>query len=277
MLRYANSSDIPTLKQLLHTVFGTSESFINLFFRLAFDNNVCIYEYEGQIVSMAFLLPAKIQLNSEEHKATYLYACATLDRFRGRGFMRAIIEKIYADICARNEAALFVMPAEESLYPYYESCGFKPYFYCREQHFYLHNFQWQNGPKEFGIQKITAREYAEQRRRLLTSDGTVHWPVNHLKVIEEVALKSREGFYTITLNNEPRTYCIVRPREYHLEITEYIGEWLTDVEALFFRTFGYSHIVTYSPGGDKKNALARFNPSFNKDTNGKGYCNIFLD
>ena len=103
MIRYATHHDTAALKLLLKEVFSDNDRFINLFFRLKFDGgNVCVYEQDGEIVSMAFLLPATILLAEGERPVTYLYACATRAAFRGRGYMRAIIERVYDDICERG-------------------------------------------------------------------------------------------------------------------------------------------------------------------------------
>ena len=277
MIRYATYQDEPALKALLKEAFGDNDRFIDLFLRLKFDGrNVCVYEYEGEVVSMAFLLPATILLEEGERPVTYLYACATKKAFRGRGYMRAIIERVYADICEWGQVALLLMPAEESLYDYYSACGFEPFFYWDRRNYEVRNFNWRNDHEEYALHKIDAACYADYRRRQLTALGTIHWDLSHLQVLEAEAEDSDDGFYAVTADGELKACCLVRRHHDWLEVTEWLGEALPFVQGLFFRHFDLPRVVITQPGHGQKSALVKFNPAASRDTT-TGYFNIAID
>lgn len=278
MIRYATNQDTAALKRLLKETFSDNDRFIDLFFRLKFDgHNVCVYEHEGEVVSMAFLLPATIMLAEGERPVTYLYACATREAFRGRGYMRAIIERVYADICERGQVALLLLPAEESLYDYYGQCGFEPFFYCNRRHFEAQNFSWRNDREEYALQKIDAASYADFRRQQLTAVGTIHWDLAHLQVLEEDAAGSDNGFYAVTVHGEQKACCLVWLRDDVCEVEEWIGESLTYVQGLFFRTFDMPKVIITSCGTSKKSAMIRFAPAYENLKTLTGYFNLAID
>ena len=277
MIRYATHHDTAALKLLLKEVFSDNDRFINLFFRLKFDGgNVCVYEQDGEIVSMAFLLPATILLAEGERPVTYLYACATRAAFRGRGYMRAIIERVYADICERGQVALLLMPAEPSLYDYYAQCGFEPFFYWNQHHYEAPYFNWRNDHEEYALCRISAAHYADFRRQHLTAVGTIHWDLSHLQVLEEDAVDSDNGFYAVMANGEEKAYCLVWLRDGACEVEEWIGEPLPYVQGLFFRTFDMPKVIITSCGTDEKSAMIRFSPAYEHLKNGKGYFNLSI-
>lgn len=277
MIRYATYHDTVALKRLLKEVFGDNDRFIDLFFRLKFDgSNVCVYEQDGQIVSMAFLLPATMLLAEGERPVTYLYACATREAFRGSGYMRAIIGRVYADICERGQAALLLMPAEPSLYDYYAQCGFEPFFYWNRLRYESLDFNWRNDHEEYALCRISAARYADFRRRHLTAEGTVHWDLSHLQVLDEDAAGSDDGFYAVMSNGEEKACCLVGLRGDTCEVEEWIGETLPYVQGLFFRTFDLPNVIITTCGTEEKSAMIRFAPSYVHLKNRKGYFNLSI-
>lgn len=275
MIRYATRHDTNALKQLLKEVFDGSDRFIDMFFRLKFDgSNVCVYELEGQIVSMAFLLPATLLLKDGEHPATYLYACATRAKFRSKGYMKAVIDTVYADICRQNHVALLLMPAEESLYDYYTRCGFESYFYWDRHCYELRNFSWRNDCEEYALHKIDAACYADFRRRWFLFEGTVHWDMAHLQVLEKDTVGSDNGFYAVTADGELKACCLVWKRADTCEVEEWIGENIPYIQGLFFRSFDKEKVVITRPGKREKSALVKFNPKYRFLRHAVGYFNL---
>ena len=99
--------------------FGDSDDYIKFFL----DNcpSECIGHFINEKpVSMLFLLNGSVN----GHKVKYIYAACTLEEFRGRGLMRELLEycKIYCSELSCD--GIFLVPAEESLYGYYERFGY---------------------------------------------------------------------------------------------------------------------------------------------------------
>lgn len=121
------NADKTQIIKLWNEAFGDSEEEINEFLNIFGD---CIHTISDNnlIVSQLFLIPGKI--NSA--KAYYLYAAATLEEYRGRGFMSKLLK--YAETFAKENNAEYIllMPGEDSLYDYYERFGYKSLCFCRE-------------------------------------------------------------------------------------------------------------------------------------------------
>lgn len=125
----ADEGDIPALKQLWKTVFGDPDHVIDYFFDRAVKTyDIYAYKTEGMIVSAFYLIDADIVECNTRKKAKYLYAAATLPAYRNNGFMGKMIEYAAAYLGALGYDYLFLCPAEESLFRYYDKFGFKPSF-----------------------------------------------------------------------------------------------------------------------------------------------------
>lgn len=115
MIRTALIEDVEELKTIWSKIFGDEDELIENFFALFDEIDSLVYETDGRIVSMLYMINAET--------STYLYGLATLNEYRGRGYMGKLIE--YALNKASGTEYIFLMPAEESLYGYYERYGFK--------------------------------------------------------------------------------------------------------------------------------------------------------
>lgn len=126
-------SDIPELKSLWKTVFGDGDDVIDPFFDgVAQFSDTYAYRVDGKIVSAFYLIDASLQVNRETRPAKYLFAAATLPEYRGNGYMKKLI-RYAADVQKKAGIAdIFLFPANESLYNFYESLGFVCTFRERE-------------------------------------------------------------------------------------------------------------------------------------------------
>ena len=99
--------------------FGDKRDYIEFFLNEC--PHICISKTESGVpVSMLFLLDGMI----ENRKTAYIYAACTSVSFRGRGYMAELIEYIRKYCVCKKYDALFLVPAEESLYDYYRKFGF---------------------------------------------------------------------------------------------------------------------------------------------------------
>lgn len=104
--------------------FGDSEDYIKFFLKNCPDF-VCIgYFSDNRLISMLFLLEGEIN----NQKCKYLYAACTDPEYRKQGLMSELLEftKIYCQ--ELNYSAIFLVPANESLYNYYTNHGYIPSF-----------------------------------------------------------------------------------------------------------------------------------------------------
>lgn len=96
------------------------QAFENLLFGLCYKH--CRFlEKSGKIVSILFALPCEIVSEDTTLNSIYIYAAATLEVMRGKGYMRELIEKIKKE----TTEIIFLRPANESLIKFYKKLGFK--------------------------------------------------------------------------------------------------------------------------------------------------------
>lgn len=76
---------------------------------------------EGNPVSMLFSLPCNLVENGQKTDAFYIYAAATLENHRGKGYMQKLINNVLN--C--NDAFFFLRPSTDSLIEFYRKLGFK--------------------------------------------------------------------------------------------------------------------------------------------------------
>ena len=107
-------------EKIYKAAFGTAQGFDELLFDYYFDD-VDVLEYHGSVVSMLFKIPCEIELGEIKKTAYYLYAVATDEQYRGRGYMSELIKRC----CDDSDALYFLKPATTRLEKFYERLGFK--------------------------------------------------------------------------------------------------------------------------------------------------------
>ena len=124
MIEIATEKDINALSNLWQSVFLEDEEVTEYFFQKIFDNAVTpVIRIDDEIVSSLFLLDCKIG----EFKGKCVYCAMTKYNHRGKGYMKKLLDFSY-DWCNENGYDfLILVPAEKSLFEYYEKCGFTPF------------------------------------------------------------------------------------------------------------------------------------------------------
>ena len=125
---------IPQLKSLWVEVFNgvdADRSADN--FLLRHRPHSCFVKKEGeQIVSMVFLNPC----SWDGVAGYYLYACATLPQFRGKGYMKNLLNAAFEKAQNENAFGLILVPAQPDLFDFYGKCGFQPFSKIAEGRFF---------------------------------------------------------------------------------------------------------------------------------------------
>ena len=67
------------------------------------------------------MLPCHMQARGKLFPGHYIYAAATLPAYRGRGYMASLMAAAALEGAGRGQMFSAVLPAEESLYAYYDS------------------------------------------------------------------------------------------------------------------------------------------------------------
>ncbi len=261
-IRWAHKKDIPYLKRLMKEIFGDQDYYINLFFHYKFEENVLVYEVDSQIISTVYLLPAKIYLKEKFHPITYLYACATKPLFRGKGVMGKLLNESFNIACQNENIGVFLLPASESLYTFYEKNLFAPFFYKKKSLYQRQQFMDTTSTiDKFEI--INAKSYFLLRQQFLKNEATIHWDENHFILIEKTIYKKESYFFRIT-KNDTISVGFLSILDNQLTLRELIGN-NNDKESIIaylFQRFQVRTILLEDIGTEEKSGMIRINPSY---------------
>ena len=134
ILRPWKPEDRPQLKELWKAAFGDSDEYIESFFACFLRGDTCVVaEADGVVVSAMYIVPCIRLFPYRKNILTagYTYALATLPAYRGRGIGSAVY-RAACETAMKTADAAFVLPAEASLYPFYEKDGAAPFGGVRE-------------------------------------------------------------------------------------------------------------------------------------------------
>ncbi len=133
MVRFANKEDLKTITGLWQSCFGDGEPYINNFLDNIFSGNNCfVYQAEEGIVSFLFLLESPFVSGEQTVKGAYIYAACTEKAHRGKGYMNSLMNYV-AEYAAKNDyEILYLVPAENSLFDFYEKLGYEKAFKRKE-------------------------------------------------------------------------------------------------------------------------------------------------
>jgi hypothetical protein len=124
MIEFATISDKKELSNLWQMTFLEDSQVIENFFNTVFPTVVTpIIKVNGEIASSLFLLPCRIG----DFKGKCVYCAMTKYAYRGKGYMKQLLDFSY-DYCKENNFDfLFLVPAEISLFDYYAKCDFEKF------------------------------------------------------------------------------------------------------------------------------------------------------
>lgn len=172
MFRFAEYDDRDGLFRLWQSCFGDGEDYVYPFLdRFMKEDNVCVCEADGKIVSAVYALDCEIK----GHKAIYFYAVATDESYRKQGLARKEMEFLI-DYKTQHGAEIFLLtPSNEKNRSYYKKLGFSDFFYCEKKTFYRH---------EKNISIVTdgkSDALFETRERVFGKEDFVSFPREHFE------------------------------------------------------------------------------------------------
>lgn len=129
MITLANEYTRSFVRTIWKDVFGDSDEYLNLFFSEKYkDENTLLAIEEGRVVASLQMLPYEITFYNEKITFYYLAGLATLPAYRNRGLMAQLIKKSHELMRERQIPLSILIPAEESLFAYYERFGYAQAF-----------------------------------------------------------------------------------------------------------------------------------------------------
>lgn len=124
MIEFATINDKKELSSLWQMTFLEDSKVIDNFFETVFPTVVTpVIRIDDEIASSLFLLSCEIG----NYKGKCVYCAMTKYAHRGKGYMKQLLDFSY-NYCKENSLDfLFLVPAENSLFDYYEKCGFEKF------------------------------------------------------------------------------------------------------------------------------------------------------
>ncbi|MGM9613928.1 MAG: GNAT family N-acetyltransferase [Oscillospiraceae bacterium] len=188
-IRSWKKEDRPQLRALWKLAFGDSDEYIDCFFKKFLRKDACVVaEADGKVVSAMYILPGGTFNPYRENRLTagYTYALATLPEYRGQGIGRAVY-RAASDRALETADAAAVLPAERSLYPFYENAsGAKPLSYVREARLTRDTL---SGTAPCDAVPVPALRYAGMREELLGRMPHVTFPMEFFDLMEVTGME----------------------------------------------------------------------------------------
>ena len=121
-IREIERADVPELIELWVEVFGDRRSYAESFFAALPDVGSGVAALcSGKIVGAAYTLNGQeLVENGRTTALGYLYGVGVYEEYRGRGIGGELIKAVYALSGKRGASIVCILPAEESLYDWYE-------------------------------------------------------------------------------------------------------------------------------------------------------------
>ena len=142
------------LRKLFTEAFGDA-AFTDLFFRTGYAPDRCLAAFDGMLLAALHWFDCTLA----EKKAAYVYGIAAFEAHRGQGIGSKLIRFAVEVLQNRGYEVITLVPAEESLFPYYERFGFRAAGTIRETTV--------PAGTPMPLRRLTAAEYAAARRRYL--------------------------------------------------------------------------------------------------------------
>jgi predicted acetyltransferase len=130
MISYGKVEFVPEMKALWKTVFQEEDAYLEAFFeKVHRPENSLVYRADDKVVAALYMIPYKLVLGETQHDVAYLYAIGTLPEYRGRNFATELTKEAQRISQERGFSLVFLVPAEESLFDWYQRQGFETTFH----------------------------------------------------------------------------------------------------------------------------------------------------
>ena len=136
-IRTARAADMANEIALWSLVFGDDDAYIMLYYNTCYrpDDAIVLLE-DGRLVSMALCPPVGLKIpGGKVARGAYIYALATAPEARGKGYARKLLMFAHDHFKRLGMDFSATVPAEESLFCFFQSVGYGPQFLCDERRY----------------------------------------------------------------------------------------------------------------------------------------------
>ena len=160
---YPTEAQYPQLRQLWQQAFGDTEAFLDGFFATGFSPMRCrCLSWNERCAAALYWFDCRWG----EKKLAYVYAVATQEDFRGKGFCRMLMEDTHDLLKEQGYHGAILVPGSRELFGLYEKLGYQGCCPMEQQAILS-----QDVPVT--VQSLTAEAFAKRRRKYLPENGVL--------------------------------------------------------------------------------------------------------
>lgn len=158
-----NEALLQPLRALWKQAFGDNDAFLDGFFATGFDRHRCrCLTWNDRLAAALYWFDC----HWEGKKLAYVYAVATDEDFRGKGFCRSLMEDTHRHLSKLGYYGAVLVPGDRELFDMYKKLGYRGFS----------PKLWQDVPaagEAIPLQSLTWEEYAISRKTHLPAGGVV--------------------------------------------------------------------------------------------------------
>lgn len=177
-------SQMPALRRLWQEAFADTDAFLDAFEKTAFSAERCRCVTVGDEVAAALYW---FDCQFQGKQIAYLYAVATAEAYRGRGFCHALLENTHQHLYRLGYEGAILVPGSPGLFGLYGGMGYRV---CST----VGQIMCEASDEEVPLQPVSVAEYAALRRELLPAGGVLQENENLQFLQTQVRLFAGSGF-----------------------------------------------------------------------------------
>lgn len=274
----ADKNDKEEIKALFDLCFPEEPGFNSYFFDTRYNyKNTLVYKINGEIVSSLQMLPYNHTYLGD---VTYIYGACTAPKYRGRSIMSNLLEFSFQKDMKNNVKASVLIPANKSLFGFYDRFGYKTGFYCSENIECLKNYHIGEKDIDLTIKKAEESSVGEIKRIYNTSlkkVGYIERSGQYILSQLKMFYKFGGNVFMLCRGNTFAGYAFVCSGDIPF-VQEIITEKAEDIDifkALLLRKLNTEKAKFISPFGDKAMGCVKIYGDKEKDN--FGYMNLMFN
>lgn len=250
------------VKALWKLCFDDNDEFVEMYFRLRYNNEVNVaLQSNGEVISALQMIPYPMTFCGKTIQTSYISGACTHPDYRDKGAMRELLSETFAKM-KRNGASLSTLiPAEPWLFDYYAHRGYAPVFNYSKREVALKDVSATTGVRIQTINTSTEEEaYRYLNRKMSERPCCIqHTPADFNVILADVRI-SQGAVYIARQKEEIRGIAFAYPKDYGWQIDELFAENEDIEKALLYRILQDTEqsqisVITPPKQNENENAL----------------------
>lgn len=213
------------VKALWKLCFDDSEEFVEMYFRLRYNNEVNIAIESGdEVISALQMIPYPMTFCGKLIQTSYISGACTHPDYRGKGAMKELLSQSFIRMMHNKATLSTLIPAEPWLFGYYAGMGYAPIFCYSEKEVPA----WDASLKpDISVKKMTSEQgkaYSYFNRKMMERTCCIqHTPADFNAILADLAISG--GTVYVAFDKEEITgIAFLYPQEHGFQINELFAE-----------------------------------------------------